>query len=190
MTPTGPNVTWNGVDVQTAGTTSSALTIDLTQAANLTYNWPASAGLTIKDVRLEMFYFGYAVTTRDVFLSPVQDHGPVALDWTPLSISYVLEGGYRLTASLIASNHTTMWSENFYVRGNAPLGILALLPIVLLVIIVYELYGLVRSGRYAMLGRTARAPAPSKPPEETPPNAPTTPPESPGGNTPPSGGSS
>lgn len=164
------DVTWNGVDISTLGTISSALSIDFSQSANLLYTWSNVPAPGINDARLQMFYFGFAVATRDVSLSVAQTSGSVPLNWTPLSIGYVLEGVYKLTASVIATNGTTMWSEDFYVRGNAPLGILAVIPIVLLLLVVYEVYALVRSGRYAALGRK---PAP---PPETPPPASTTPP--------------
>ena len=202
------SVTWNGVNINTLGSASSALSIDFSQSASLVYNWSggAAAGITINDARLQMYYFGFAVSTRDVTLSIAEGTGSANLDWTPLSIDYVLEGVYRLTASLIAPNGTTMWSENFYVRGNAPFGILAVIPIVLLIIAVYEIYALVRSGRYAMLGRKGPPPssepgpsdktapaagggaAPaSSPPTETPTE---TPAESTAETPPPSGGTS
>ena len=185
-----PYATWNGVDINTASTASSALTIDLAQSATLNYSWPTAAGITINDARLQMFYFGFSVSTRDVTITPAQRAGPVSLSWTPLSISYVLEGVYRLTASLIAPNGSTMWSENFYVRGDAPLGFVALLPIVLLVLVVYELYGLVRSGRYATIGRKSTAVPPASPPTETPPSGTQTSAEPPvEKGPPPSGGS-
>jgi len=188
------NVTWNGVDVSTAATSSSALAIDLSQSANLNYNWftGSSAKLSVTDARLEMFYFGFAVSTRDQLVSGAiaSARGNIPLSWTPLSIGFVLEGVYRLTATFL-DNGTTLWSENFYVRGTAPLGFVALLPIVLLIIVVYELYGLVRSGRYAMLGRKSGGPPPSQPSAGTPPADATAPPETPAeNNPPPSGGGS
>jgi hypothetical protein len=158
------DVTWNGVDISTLGSISSALSIDFSQSANLYYNWSNVPAPGINDARLQMFYFGFAVATRDVSLSAPLQSGHVPLNWTPLSIGYVLEGVYRLTASVIAPNGTTMWSEDFYVRGNAPLGVLAVIPIVLLIIAVYEIYALVRSGRYAALGRKPAAPPETPPP--------------------------
>jgi len=167
-------VTWNGADVSTAGSASSAMSIDLTQSANLVYYWNVTTGaapVTIKDARLQMYYLGFAVSTRDQVLSnPTPGSGSIPLSWTPVSVAYLLEGVYRLTASFLAPNGTTMWSENFYVRGTAPLGILAILPIVILIIVVYEVYMLVRSGRYAVLGK--KAPAPSAPPSGQPPAQP------------------
>jgi hypothetical protein len=195
------SVSWNGQNVSSYGSVSSALAIDLAQSETLFYNWTShGARIAINDVRLEMFYLGFAVTTRDVDLNTSQSNGSVPLTWTPISVSYLLEGVYRLTASLIATNHTTMWSENFYVRGTAPLGFVALLPIVLLILLVYEVYGLARSGRYAMTGRKPTAAKPTTPPPQAPPaqTAATTPPsggdqkptEPPAETPPPSGGSS
>lgn len=193
------SVTWNGVDISTVGSTSSALSIDFSQSANLDYVWSNAPAPGINDVRLQMFYFGFAIVTRDVTLSaPQTQSAGVPLNWTPLSIDYVLEGLYKLTASLVAPNGTTMWSENFYVRGTAPLGFVALIPIVLLIIAVYEIYALARSGRYAALGRKPVSPPPEKPPTEAPPSAPSeappseaeAPPGAPSETPPPAGGSS
>lgn len=196
------SVTWNGVDVNTAGSASSAMTIDLTQSANLLYSWNtgSAAKVNIDDARVQMFYFGYAVATRDegVTNSVAQSNGSIPLSWTPLTVSYLLEGLYKLTASFIATNGTTMFSESFYVRDNAPYGILAILPIVLLLIMVYEVYELARSGRYASVGRKIAAPpsgggAPpaekeAGPSSETAPQIP--PPDSSAGGSPPAGGGS
>jgi len=160
------SVTWNGVDVSTASTVSSAFAIDFSAAAHLVYYWNSTTPATINDARLQMFYFGFAVATRDVYVSnpSTNQTGLVHLDWTPLSIGYVLEGVYLLTASILASNGTTMWSENFYVKGNALYGILAVIPIVLILLLIYEVYALVRSGRYAALGRKEPEPTESSPP--------------------------
>jgi hypothetical protein len=164
-------VTWNGADVSAAGSASSALVIDLTQQANLLFNWTLSAPNTadVSDARIQMFYFGFAVATRDqVLTNPVaRASGSIPLSWTPLSVAYLLEGVYRITASFIAANGSTLFSENFYVRDNAPLGIVAILPIVLLAIMVYEVYGLARSGRYEMIGRVPPAATTASAPPST-----------------------
>ncbi len=198
----GYTVTWNNADVSSASSASSAMSIDLSQTANLVYYYNVSLtgpSVTISDARLQMYYLGFAVSTRDqVLTNPTPGSGHIPLSWTPVSIGYLLEGVYRLTASFLAPNGTTMWSENFYVRGTAPFGFVALLPIVLLIIIVYEVYGLVRSGRYAGIGRPAEGGAPpsTPPPQpsgETAPSEETSPPAGPpdeGGGSPPSGGSS
>jgi len=181
-------VTWNGNDVSSYSTVSAARSIDFTQSVTLEYNWSGTAPVTISDARLQMYYFGFAMSTRDqIVTNPVaKASGSIPLTWTPISINYVLEGAYRLTASFLAPNGTTMFSENFYVRGNAPLGFVALVPIVLLLIAIYEVYGILRSGRYAAIGRKPSAPPPAAPPASpaTEPTAPTEAAE--GGSTPPS----
>jgi len=201
-------VTWNNVDVSTASTASSALSIDLSSSANLVYYWNVTgvplSSVTISDARLQMYYLGFAVSTRDqVLTTPAPGSGSIPLSWTPISVSYLLEGLYRLTASFVAPNGTTMWSENFWVRGTAAYGFLAILPIVLLIIIIYEVYGLARSGRYAAIGQKVGAAPPPTPPPGSPstePPAPSPPaegaaapsepaPDS-GGAAPPTGGSS
>ncbi|MGD0588240.1 MAG: hypothetical protein ABSA63_05535 [Thermoplasmata archaeon] len=193
------SVTWNNVDVQTASTSSSALGIDFTSSATVLFSWNtgSSAKVTVGSAQLQMFYFGFAVASRTQTVNnPVaSSNSSIPLTWTPLSIAYVLEGVYKITASFIAPNQTTLFSENFYVRANALFGFVAAIPIVLLILAIYEIYALVRSGRYAALGRKLAGSPPSNPPASTPP--PSTPPtESPppaetaGAETPPPGGSS
>lgn len=158
-------VTWNDADVTTASSASSALSIDFTQSATVWFNWSLLTPVTISMVQLQMFYFGFAVTTRTVTASAPMANlsGHIPLTWTPLSLAFVLEGVYKITASFIALNSTTLFSENFYVRANALYGFVAAIPIVLLILVVYEVYALMRSGRYAMLGRKPEAPPPSTP---------------------------
>lgn len=195
-------VTWNNVDVSSASSSSSALSIDLSQSANLNYSWTVGAGaapVTISDARLQMYFLGFAVSTRDQILSsPVPGSGHIPLSWTPVSVAYLLEGVYRLTASFVAPNGSTMWSENFYVRGTALYGVGAVLPIVLIILVIYEVYGLVQSGRYALIGRKVEGAPPSAPPPAAPPSEPSTEeaasssttPAEPAGGTPPAGGGS
>jgi len=187
-------VTWNNVDVTTASAASSALGIDFTSSANVLFNWSTgtSATETVGSAQLQMFYFGFAVTTRTQTVNnPVaSSSGSIPLSWTPLSIAYVLEGVYKITASFLAPNQTTLFSENFYVRANALLGFVAAIPIVLLLIAIYEVYALVRSGRYAALGRKLAGSPPSSPPPSSPPGDSTPPTEAPEAETPPPGGSS
>jgi len=174
---TGYTVTWNNVDVSTAGTTASAISIDFTQSATVLFNWTGSTAVTIGSAQLQMFYFGFAVATRTATVTnPVaQAAGSIPLTWTPLSLAYVLEGLYKITASFIASNGSTIFSENFYVRANALYGFVAAIPIVLLILAIYEVYALLRSGRYAMLGRKPESPPPASPPPTDSATSPTTP---------------
>ncbi len=162
-------VTWNGVNVCSGGSASSAFSVDLTQPIGLRYTWsgPVGSALSIDDARLQMFYFGFPLATRDVTTvgGVAGPSGSFVMNWTPGVIAYVLEGLFGLTASLVATNGTTVFSEGFFVHANAPYGILAALPILLILLGIYEIYNVARSGRQAALPK-AQKPAGPPPPEE------------------------
>ncbi|HTZ61410.1 MAG TPA: hypothetical protein VMC82_02035, partial [Thermoplasmata archaeon] len=61
-------------------------------------------------------------------------------------------------------NGTTAWSQSFWVDIAAPFYILALLPIILVVIAIYEVYALLTVGKHAALGKGATTPPASSPP--------------------------
>jgi hypothetical protein len=159
-------VTWNGADVDQAKAPSSALSTGLTNTIHLVYTWLApssspSKTYTVSDARLQMLYFGQALSTRDVVESnpPAATNGTIDMDWAPPNVlHYLLAGSYELTASLLAPNGTTMWTENFYVDSSAPFTIGALIPLILLAVAAYEVYGLLVSGRHDR----PKAPTPPK----------------------------
>jgi hypothetical protein len=172
------NVTWNGVNVNTAGSASSALSIDFSKSADVKFNWTATplpvGVIGPNDARLQMIYFGFALSTRDVINTGTQPVTRLDMNWTPGAIVYVLEGVYEIKASLLTPNGSTLWSENFFVKASAPFSILAALPIILIVLVVWELYSVARSGRQVMLAQKGKPPP--SPPEEPTPSEPTTPP--------------
>lgn len=165
-------VTWNNANIQTASTESSAFQISLNAAVNVRYTW-TSTSYSINDQRLQMFYFGFALATRDVTETAGTASGSVPLNWTTGPLEYVISGVYQLTASLVSPNGSTAWSESFWVDVQAPFYIGAVLPIVLILITVYELYSLATVGRQAALKARAKggtmAPATSAPPSSPPP---------------------
>src|SRR5579871_562724 len=173
------SVTWNGADVSTAGTISSAISTAFGSTIDLHYTWSFTTGgigpivkaFNISDARLQMFYFGFPLATRDVVDSNPQlaSNGTFDMSWDPGVLQWVLAGIYGLTASLIATNGTTIWSEPFYVHVSAPGGVGAVLPILLILIGIYEIYELARAGRQA-------APTPSKQSAGSPPTGPSKPP--------------
>jgi len=184
-------VTWNSVDVTTAGTASAALAVDFSSTANVLFQWSAATGTTINinDARLQMIYFGAALSTRDV--APISSgalaSNSAVLNWSPGALTYVLEGVYKITASLLNPNGSTVWSEDFFVRASAPYSVLAALPIILIALGAWELYVVARSGRLAALkGKEA---APPSPPSGPSPPAEATPATEDSG-TPPAGGAS
>lgn len=166
--PPGPVhafVTWDGTNVSTATSDSSARSVNLASTITLRYIW-SSAGLhTISDARLQMFYFGFALSTRDVLDENPQpaNNGSFTMTWQAGTIAYLLEGTFRLTASLLDPAGNTMWSEDFFIHANAPFSLLAAIPIVLVLIAVYEVYGLLTSGREPPLSKPASRPPKSPP---------------------------
>ena len=178
------NVLWNGANVCSYSSASSALSIDFSKTADLRFFWNATSGAAVQvnDTRLEMFYFGFALVTRDQIASaPESGGGTFDMSWTPGALSYVLEGVYGVRASLVAPNGSSVWSERFFVTAAAPFSILAALPILLVVIAIYEAYALATAGRQESLrgrptpppgpGEVSAPPSPSAeetPPEETP----------------------
>jgi hypothetical protein len=179
-------VCWNGVNVNTAGSASSALSVDFSSSANVTFTWfTPTATPNPNDARLSMLYFGFALTTRDVVNSGTQNFADMS--WTPGAIVYVLEGVFEITASILYSgNGTSLWSENFWVRANAPYLIFAALPLILIVIVIWELYSVARSGRQEALAQK-QGKAPPEPAAEEPAPTETTAPPSSGEEAPPSG---
>lgn len=162
-------VLWNGQNVSTARGASSAIAITFEQSIDVRYFWNATrsgssaASVTMDDARLQMFYFGQALATRDVYVSqPVPAaQGNFDLSWDPGALQWVLEGVFAVTASLLDVNGTTVWSETFYVRATAPYSVGAAVPILLIFIGAYELYALAVSGRQA--SRRPPKPEPSPP---------------------------
>ncbi len=162
------NVSWNGVNVCSYSSASSSLGVDFSQTEHIHYTWSSVRGapVSVSDARLEMFYFGFAIVTRDqIASSPETGNGSFDMSWTPGALTYVLEGLYGLTASLIAPNGSTLWSEHFFVTATAPYSILAVLPILLLVIAIYEAYSLATAGREAVPARGPSRPPPAAPSE-------------------------
>lgn len=198
-------ITWDGVNVASASTPSTAFSLGLNGVTDLLYTWShvlTGGGPLINDARLQMRYLGFALATRDVTSSVANSSGQIPMNWTAGSIQDLLVGLYGVTASLLAPNGTTIYSENFYVILTAPYRIVAAAPIILLVLGAYEIYAAccsgghyraaVRPGRptYGQIQSPAApvspppaapAPAAGVPPEAPPPPSP--PPPSMGGST-------
>lgn len=151
------NVTWNGLDVHTASTTSSAISSGLGSTIRLHYAWSAPPGagtgprFNMSTARLEMLYFGFSLATRDVVSENPRaaPNGTFDMTWDAGYLHWILAGMYELKASLIATNGTTVWEQQFFVRVSVPGGLGAALPILLIVIAGAELYDLATSGRQA-----------------------------------------
>jgi hypothetical protein len=188
------NASWNGLNITTAGSPSSAFHISFNGAVNIYYYWSQTGSASpwsINDARLQIFYFGFALATRDITQSVGSTSGNLVMgNWNTGALEYILEGSYLLKASLIATNGTTAWSQSFWVNVAAPFSILAALPIILILIAIYEVFELLTSGKHAvpkkpkMGGLPPETPVTEQPPpmqEWTDPTAATPPP---GGGTP------
>lgn len=166
--PITGTVTWNGANVLNYTSPTSAVHIGFNGVVSVHYSWSSSVGtselFTINDARLQIFYFGFALATRDVVNSAALPgtSGQFTMNWSTGALQYILEGSYRLVASLLAPNGTTMWSQTFWAFVAAPFYIGALLPIVLVLIVVWEVYSLATVGRQAGLGKRPR----TTPPED------------------------
>jgi hypothetical protein len=184
------NVTWDGTNIQAASTETSAFQVQFNGVVNLHYRWTApatGAPYTVNDARLQIFYFGFALATRDVTDANAVPAfaGAFVMNWTTGPLQYLMEGRYRLVASLLEPNGTTVWSQTFWVQVAAPYYILAVLPFVLILIIIYELYAVATVGKQAALSQRKKS---APPPEDATPVSPsTTSPGAPGttANTPP-----
>ena len=162
-------VTFAGMNIGNASTQSSAFHMSFGGSVNVLYTWSqpliGGAPWSIYDARLQIFYFGFALGTRDISTQTGQTRGSLPMgNWSTGPLQYVLEGTFLLTASLIATNGTTAWSQSFWVDIAAPFYILALLPIILVVIAIYEVYALLTVGKHAALGKGATTPPASSPP--------------------------
>jgi hypothetical protein len=165
--------TWNGVNIGTANTSSAAFRVAFGASVTIIYTWsqPVTdlAPWSINDARLQIFYFGFALGTRDIVTTVGQASATLTMgNWSTGALQYVLEGTYRLTASLLATNGTTAWSQSFWVDISAPFYILAVLPLVLVLIAIYEIYALCVSGKFAMTGKGAKAGTGGSPPASPP----------------------
>ncbi len=189
-------VYWNGVPISTAATFSAAFRLGSGGVGSLIYDWNQSllslSPWLINDARLQIFYFGFALGTRDIGIPTGEASGTVTMgNWSTGALQYILEGTFLLTASLVATNGTTAWSQSFWVDISAPFYILAVLPIVLILIAIYEIYSLLTSGKYASVRWSAGHEAPPSSPGAASPAAGATPEAGPGGTgptTPPPGG--
>jgi hypothetical protein len=156
-------VSWNGHNISEARGVHSAFPVTYSSSSLLAFHWSAPASsvpVPVSTARVELYFFGYGVGARDVSQapSPTATNGTINLSWDGANaLRWLAEGTYAATASLLDGTGSTLWSENFYLRVTAPYSLLALIPIVLLLLGIFEVAALLRSGYEP----------PSKPPPTT-----------------------
>lgn len=163
--------TWNGVNVATAANASAAFRMSFGANVTVIFYWTQATGsapIAVDDARLQIFFFGFALGTRDITTVGAATSPLSMNNWNTGPLQYILSGTYQLTASLLATNGSTVWSQSFWVNITAPYYILALLPIVLILIAIYEVYALCTVGKYAMIGRPPKSSEPTPPSPSSP----------------------
>ncbi|MCI4323630.1 MAG: hypothetical protein L3K03_06395 [Thermoplasmata archaeon] len=186
-------VTWNNVNPVNDTSPSDALPIHFSGNITIQYTWKSVSAVsgnqsppptfTVYDARLQIFFFGFPLATRDVDVSGAvaSTGGVINLSWDPTTYGYVLAGLYAITTSMLTPTGTTLWSQTFLVDASAPLLIGAALPAVLVIIVIAELYYVATAGREALHEplKPKKGP-PTGEPETTPPaSAPASPGETP-----------
>ncbi len=156
------SVTWAGVDVQSFSQSTAALTASFRTPTPVHFAWNTTGGprgapylFNVSTARMQLLYLGVILTTQDVQETNPQaaSNGSFNMDWNPGLLGWLIEGEFEMQASLLAPNGTTMWNENFYIHEEAAYGVLAVLPGVLVLIALFELYAVAVSGREALSQR-------------------------------------
>lgn len=158
----GYAATWNGHNISSASSASSALTVATDQRVILNFTFP-TAGTAITTARLIVYYFGAEISANSVAANPLT--GTAQMNWTLGTYTYLLQGIYRIQASLVDGNGTTAWSQSFYIDAQAPYRIVSGATIFLIVLGLAEIYWIatVARGPRRPKGRGTAPPAPWQP---------------------------
>ncbi|MCI4369497.1 MAG: hypothetical protein L3K09_08050, partial [Thermoplasmata archaeon] len=156
-------VTFGGSVIDSATAPANALSSNFANVVPVDFIWSARGGrlgtpalVEITAARLQMIYLGQPVLTREVDVSNAQlaPGGQINMSGDFRDTAYLIEGLLSFNALLIASNGTTVWSQQFYVQDHAT-DHLTVINILLVGLILYEAYSLV--------GIARRPPAPAPP---------------------------
>jgi hypothetical protein len=159
-------VTWNGHDVAGANSVGSAVQADYSSQVPVVFRWfpgGLAVPVNISTARLQVYYFGSALTTTDsVEQAPVAaPAGSLNMTWTVGSLRWLTAGSYQVTASLLyAGNSSTAWSESFFLHVSAPYSVGAIVPLLMALLGVLLLYEVAISRRYATPSPATTLPTP------------------------------
>lgn len=178
-------VTWNGHNISSAGSPSSAFAIGKGQSAFVYFSFDEVSGPAIPNASVKVTYLGLVLTTSTAAVGPAPTTclgcSEAEINWTFGTLVNALQGVYQLTASLQYADGSTAWSESFYVIVRAPYSIESGAVVILLVLAFAEVYWGLTAIAEARQGRKPPAIAPATSPAPTSPTgggAP--PPEGPG----------
>ncbi len=195
--PFRAGVTWDGTNVSSAHSPTTAFTLTPGQKARVFFGYvePVTQGPHVTNASLTLTYLGVVIESSITPAHPTPQSlagaGFAEINWSFGSLYQVIEGAFQLTASLLDKNGSTVWSEPFYVDARAPYSLESGFVVVLLILFVLEAYYIAAAFRTARGGRRASPPPPSAPPP-VPPASPaageaTPPPENTSAGTPPGG---
>jgi len=143
-----PAVTWNGKPIGDASTQAHAFSITTDQRVLVNFSFVVPPfGPDVTTARIQALYFGAVISTDQVSTSTTAGVGKGLMNWTLGTFTYLLAGVYVLSASLVDSNGSTVWSEHFYIDATAPYHIGSGLTIFLIVLGLVELYSILTVGR-------------------------------------------
>ncbi len=162
------HATWQGNNLTSASDSTHAFRITTNQQILVKFGYSEpTGGPTITTARIQAIYFGSVISTNQVSAS---SHafaggatGNATMNWTLGTFTYLLAGTYLLTASLVSSTGSTVWSESFYINAVAPYYVASGLIVFLLILGAVELWSIATVARGPKV-RGGRTPA-SQPPE-------------------------
>jgi hypothetical protein len=158
------SVTWNGHNVSSASTVSSAFALAKGQNALVTFSYTGTNAASVANATLEVAYLGIVLATSRVtttYISP-PPLGTAHINWSFGNLYDALEGVFLLTASLLFANGSKAWSESFYVFAKAPYLLESAAVVIFLALAAAELYWGLSSIRDARRGRKPAPPTPWK----------------------------
>jgi len=165
----GARVLWNGQNVSSASSASSAVSISKGQSVPVLFRFGESVVGLVRSASLQLTYLGIVLTTSKAgaFVttgSPFQ--GEAQFNWSFDPLYDALEGVFEFKASLLNATGASLWSETFYVFAKAPYLLESGAVLVLLVLAVAELYWVASAIREARKGARPPPPAAWVPPSQ------------------------
>lgn len=144
-------VEWNGVNVDSYPSVSSAASWSFTNIATVNFAWagaPTGSG-GVSQAFLVILFLGFPAYTKQQVQSVALPTGAISMTYDLTQFKWYLQGVYELHAYLENPAGNTLWSENFYVRVAEPYDI-TVATVGLLLLTVAELYLIATVGPRAL----------------------------------------
>ena len=171
-------VDWNGVNIDTYPSVSSAASWSFDNIATVTYSWSgATSDGGISQAFLVILFLGFPAYTKQQVETPATAAGTISMTYDLTQFKWYLQGVYEVHAYLENPAGNSLFSENFYVRVAQPYDIVVS-TVGLLLLTIAELYLIATVGPRALdkTRKTQMTPPKPETPEETSADTGTTPP--------------